>query len=258
MAASSSASGRRSRRSQIASISAPGSNPGLTCRARAVNSSTASLRGERRDRVLLLAGDGEPLPAGDDRRARRRAGQQVADRRRGVDHLLDVVEHEQQRPLAQVGREVLDARRARPRSPGPRARVGDRRERHPPQPVHVAVGAAQPRARAQPRLARPARSRQRDQAVAPRDRAARRAPARGRSAASPVPADGRGAASAAAETPRHRAETAAPAPSGPSGGARRDPARATSASARVCSETTTCPPCAAEQIRAALCTAIPT
>jgi hypothetical protein len=50
--------------------------------------------GERSQRVLTLAGDAERLAARDDDAQVRARREQVAHRRRRVDHLLEVVEHE--------------------------------------------------------------------------------------------------------------------------------------------------------------------
>ena len=64
-AASSSASGSSSRRRQISCTARPARSPGSTARARAKRAPTPS-SGERRDRVLLLAGEAEALTARDE------------------------------------------------------------------------------------------------------------------------------------------------------------------------------------------------
>src|SRR4051794_34642131 len=65
---------------------------------------------QRGDRILVLAGKVQRLPAGDQRLQPGKSREQVAEPRRGVEHLLEVVEDQQQPPV----RHLLDDRVAGP------------------------------------------------------------------------------------------------------------------------------------------------
>ena len=83
-------------------------------------------QGQRRDREVLLAGHPEDGAAGDERLHPRTGAQQGGDVRRGIDDLLEVVEHQQEVSLPQRRGELL-----RRRTAGELAQVqgvGDRRD----------------------------------------------------------------------------------------------------------------------------------
>ena len=106
-AASSTASGSLSRRRQSSAISSLGSS-----RARSQNSVDGLGLGERRDRVLDFAPDAQELPARDEHRQLGAALEQRRELGRRLDHLLQVVEQEEQLALADVlGEPVLGAER---------------------------------------------------------------------------------------------------------------------------------------------------
>ncbi len=106
-AASSTASGSESRRAQSSAIS----SRGLELRALAEERDRLRL-GERRDRVLDLALHAQELAAGDEQGQVGTGGEERGELGRGLDHLLQVVEQEQQLPLADVlGKAVLGAER---------------------------------------------------------------------------------------------------------------------------------------------------
>ncbi len=110
-AASSSASGRSSRRRQSSAIVVVRRQP----RALAEQLDRLRLR-ERRDRVVDLAVDAQQLAARDHQLQVRAALEQPAELRRRLDHLLEVVEQQQQLALADVlGEAVLRAERLRDR-----------------------------------------------------------------------------------------------------------------------------------------------
>ena len=120
-AASSSASGSPSRRTQssatASAFSSESSKSGLASRARSTKSRTASMRRsrstssgtrrvgklERGDGVDPLLGDVERRAAGDEERQTRAHPRAARRARRRVEQLLEVVEHEQRSPAAQGG-----------------------------------------------------------------------------------------------------------------------------------------------------------
>ena len=187
-AASSMASGSPSRRRTISATAAPfagvSMKSGRTAIARSTNSRTASdsmsvagssvpARGQRqrRDGELLLARDPQRRAAGHDDRQLGRRAQEVGDDRRPGDDLLEVVEHEQRAAVAEVlldpvdrgtlGREQAERRGDRG---GDEVGVGDRRQRHEPRAVRVALDAVARQRQREPRLARPAGPGERQQA----------------------------------------------------------------------------------------------
>ena len=91
---------------------------------------------QRRDGDHLFAGEAQPRPAGRQYRQRRADGKEIGDQWRGVDHLLEVVQHEQNPPSAQEGAQPLHDRRLaafdhaeRPRDRRPDlGGIADRRE----------------------------------------------------------------------------------------------------------------------------------
>ena len=62
---------------------------------------------ERIERKLLLAADPQPSAAGDDGLQARACRHDRGERRRGLDHLLEVVDHEEQLPALEVGDQPL-------------------------------------------------------------------------------------------------------------------------------------------------------
>ena len=70
--------------------------------------------GERRDGVLLLAGDAQGLPARHDSRRLGQAASRSASSRCGLDHVLEVVEEQEQLLVGDVlGEAVLGSDRLR-------------------------------------------------------------------------------------------------------------------------------------------------
>ena len=154
-AASSIASGSPSSRAQIAAtagaLSARQAKSGITARARSTNSATAGLRSnapvggqplqvgqrQRRHGIQALAPHVQRCPAGHQHLQPGTRLQQLHHQRRGVQHLLEVIEHQQpplrlehrREPLEQwpTG-ELADLQRLRDRRQHQR-RVADRRER---------------------------------------------------------------------------------------------------------------------------------
>ena len=92
-AASSIASGSPSSRAQISGIAG---SSGSTFAGAAHEQLGGGLGGQRRERDLALAGQPQRGLAGDQHRDGRRAREQRGHGGRGVDELLEVVEHEQQ------------------------------------------------------------------------------------------------------------------------------------------------------------------
>ena len=147
-AASSSASGSPSRRTHssatASAFSSESSKSGRASRARATKSRTASVRRrrsslegagrvgklERGDGVDPLFGDVERRAAGDEQRQAGRIREQLAEHRRGVEQVLEVVEHDERPPAAQRGDQHFERSavrasrpgRARPRSSARRGR----------------------------------------------------------------------------------------------------------------------------------------
>ena len=115
-AASSIASGRPSRRAQICSIRC--SSPGCSCsrgfeRAGAAQEQLRrGLGRQRRDGELVLGADPQRGAARDHELRARRDGQQPGQVGRGVEQLLEVVEHEQQLAAAEHGGQAFALGRA--------------------------------------------------------------------------------------------------------------------------------------------------
>ena len=118
---------------------------------------------QRRHWVLLLGGHPEPLPARRDHPATRRAGEQLGDRASCLDHLLEVVKHEQQGSPAQIHRQIRDVAERRRDRRRYQPRLADHGERNPPHAVRIAVGEARRERQPEPGLARPTGSGQGDQ-----------------------------------------------------------------------------------------------
>ena len=128
---------------------------------RASEASASSRRTARRgwqlqrwDRELMLTGDVQQRPAGDQNLRCRAVGQQVGDERRGGDDLLEVVEHQEQasrsqvvaqRRLYRVGGGLANAERHRRwwPAPAPRTRPAPagrtRRHRRTPRPARQRI-----------------------------------------------------------------------------------------------------------------------
>ena len=111
-AASSIASGSPSRRAQICSIRSSSPVRQLQPRVERAGAADEQLRrrlgGQRRHAELVLALDAQRGAARDHELALRRGGQQAAELGRGVEHLLEVVDHEQDRvPRQHRGRLAL-------------------------------------------------------------------------------------------------------------------------------------------------------
>ncbi len=132
----------------------------------------------RGHRELLLSLDAERLPAGGDHGERRDRREQAADEGSGGDHLLDVVEDQQQLAFRQVRRERLEHRRPgllghpeglRDRL-GHELRVDDRGEGSERSPVRVLGLEDVRRLQREPRLPRSPRTGERDDAARPRER----------------------------------------------------------------------------------------
>ena len=144
---------------------------------------------ERRDGILLLDRESERRPARDQHVQSGRRLEQLADPRRRVDDLLEVVEHEQRLAIGQVAGEAVE--RCRPRRFHEREarrdrrddqlRIADRVEGDEPRAILELAGHPSRELDRQPRLARAAGTGQRDQALlAARARQARPAPTRAR------------------------------------------------------------------------------
>ncbi len=155
-AANSSASGRSSRRRQIPWTASSASKSGLSARALARKKPTASSRLEGRHGVFLLAPDVERFPARDEDGQPRTGGEQTGDVGGRFDHLLEVVEEEEQPPGGDVVRQaVLGAERLGGSLEHDRW-VAQRRQRDPPDPVGEGVGRETGSLQGEPGLARPA------------------------------------------------------------------------------------------------------
>ena len=115
-AASSIASGSPSRRAQICSIRCVVAGlerrRGLSARARRRNSSAEGFGGQRRDGELVLGADPQRGAARDHELRARRDREQPGQVGRGVEQLLEVVEHEQQLAAAEDGGQALALGRA--------------------------------------------------------------------------------------------------------------------------------------------------
>ncbi len=116
------------------------------------------------DRVLLLDRQVEPCPAGREHPHVGTRSEQLGDNRGRRGQLFEVVEHEQQSP----GAELLPQLSGRTDGAGDRrldkSLVGDRREGHEPHAVRPVADRRERSLESQPRLARPAGARERDQA----------------------------------------------------------------------------------------------
>ena len=153
-AASSTASGRSSRRAQSSAISSLGSS----CDALAEERDGLGL-GERRHRVLDLALDAQELAAGDEQREVGAGAEERRELGRRLDHLLEVVEQEQQLALADVlGETVLGAERLGDRL-GDERGIAERGEADPEDACLVLGDERGGRLDREPRLARAARAR---------------------------------------------------------------------------------------------------
>ena len=189
-AASSIASGRPSRRTQISATAGAfafvTAKSALTARARSMKSATASYcesdaivgqvrrvgQVERRHRVLVLAREVDGDPARDEQLQLRRGREQVGRRGRRLDEVLEVVEDEQE-PL--LGEEALEAlgdgsgaglaepERLRDRGQDERG-VGDRRERDEEDALREVLDQLGGGLEREPGLARAARAGERQQA----------------------------------------------------------------------------------------------
>ena len=185
-AASSRASGSPSRRAQIAAIAAAlsvvGSKAGLTARALDTNSSTAGERIERVDvrrsigrrkgqgvhRHDAFGDQAEWLAARDEQRHPGRVAEQVGQIACRVEHLLEVVEHEQDALLAEIAEQRLasgfvDPQRLR-RSRYDERRIEDRSQRHEEDTGGERLDQLGRDLEREARLSRSSRSRQRDDA----------------------------------------------------------------------------------------------
>jgi hypothetical protein len=122
------------------------------------------IAGECRHRVLLLPGDVQRLAARDDDVEVRTRGEELAEPGPRFDHVLEVVEEDQHRALADM---LGEAVRRADHLPGRREhelRIAQGRERHPPDSVRVALGESSGRLQAEARLAGASRSGQREEA----------------------------------------------------------------------------------------------
>ncbi len=173
-AASSTASGRLSRRAQSSAISSLGSSPERSQKSATASGGRAGAPGTRPPRARAGA-------RASDEQGEVGAGlEQRGELGRGLDDLLQVVEQEQQLPLADVfGEAVLDPERLRDRL-GDERRVAKRGEPDPEDACLVLGNERGGRLEREPRLARAARAGEREE---PRSlstfAASRRARARG-------------------------------------------------------------------------------
>ena len=268
-----------SSRSQIAvtvSWCSARSKSGAASRARSANSFTAASASQRRQPQLPLVPDPQRQLAGHQDTARRRLVEEFGDRRRALDDLLEVVEHEQHRSCAQTAHDrlalpaalrVADLQRSGDRW-DQRVGLAYAGERDEPDPALECRQQALRRREREARLARAAEAEDRHEPLTAGQHVPQRLqlglatdqpPRVGRQIGRP---DGLG--------PQRRevARTALvveqqPEPLGRGKVlqpvlSRRRPARSPSASnARVAAETTTWPPCPAAAMRAARCTSSP-
>ena len=134
----------------------------LDARPRAEQLDRLRLR-ERRHRVDDLAVDPQQLPAGDEQAQVRTGPQQRRQLDRRLDHLLQVVEHEQELLVADVPRELLlRPQRLRHRVHDQR-RIADRRQPDPEDPGSELAHQLPGRLERQPRLPRSTRAGERHQ-----------------------------------------------------------------------------------------------
>ena len=134
---------------------------------------------ERRDGVLLLDRESERRAARHQDVQPGRRLEQLHDPRRRIDHMLEVVKHEEHLAIGQVASQALGRCRARvlhereARRDGRRDQAGirDRIERHQPRAVLELAGRSSGELDRQPRLARAARPGQRDEALLAHERA---------------------------------------------------------------------------------------
>ncbi len=137
---------------------------GSTCRA--ARRTVGGVFGERVEWVLALAAHAQGRPAGDQQPQPLGLGEQLAEGGCGREQVLEIVDQEQQLLVAEVVRQlVAGADRLRDLLDD-QARVGERRERHPEDAVLVGADQLGGHLERQPRLARPARPGDRDQARA--------------------------------------------------------------------------------------------
>ena len=118
---------------------------------------------ERRNGVFLLAGEAKCLATGDEDGEIGARGEQLGHARGRLDHLLEVVEEEQEPP----GPDVLGKRRGcaqlSRRLLEDELRIVDGGERHPEDAVRIGVRAKAGRLESEPRLTRPTWASQREQ-----------------------------------------------------------------------------------------------
>jgi hypothetical protein len=122
--------------------------------------------GQRCQHVLVLARDAQAGPARYEQAYPRAGASDLDEERRRVDHVLEVVEYEQEARAVEVAGEVLLAL-PQPERPGDRrldeSRVGNRRERDGDDPVGEGVGARVRDGESQARLADSTRTGDREQ-----------------------------------------------------------------------------------------------
>jgi hypothetical protein len=119
---------------------------------------------ERRDRIGLLAGKPKQLTARHEQMHVGAGGEQLGESRGRFDDVLEVVEQKQQRFVGQVLHKTVLRSERLPRRHQDELGVTQRRQRHPEDPVDVALRSLGGRLQPKPRLARPARPRQGEQA----------------------------------------------------------------------------------------------
>ena len=163
-AASSSASGRFSSRAHSSGTASLATKLGLRCTRPRHEELRPVLRLERRDRIGLLAGNAKQLAARHEQMDVGAGGEQLGESGRCFDDVLEVVEQKQQRFVGQVLRQTVLGSERLPRRHQDELGVTQRRQRHPEDPVRVALPSLGGRLQPEPRLARPARARERQQA----------------------------------------------------------------------------------------------
>ena len=146
-----------------------GSNVGLA------TATGCRLQTERRHRAFALAGEAQPHPAGDQNLQVRAGGEEGGDERSRLDHLLEVVEHQQQPPFPQgrleSGLNGFPAGLAHAEHVGDRlrhqARVADRVKRDVADPAGEVAGHGGRGRHGEPGLADPTGTGQGQQAILP-------------------------------------------------------------------------------------------
>ena len=126
--------------------------------------------GQRRHRVLLLSSYVQRLTAGNEQVQPGTCGQQPSEIVRGPQHVLEVVEEQQRRGLANVFSQSVPRPDRLPRRLEDESRVAKWSERHPKDTAGMAVRCRRRRLQGEPRLPGAARAGQREQAnIFPRD-----------------------------------------------------------------------------------------